>query len=60
MLDDIDREAMREGSAISKLRTPHRKRVKYSQLEKGKKEPDVDILRILDILPGVENEPTRP
>ena len=59
MLDDIDREAMREGAAISKVRGQHKKVVIYSQLKKGKPEPTIDVLRILNILQGVEDEPAR-
>ena len=60
MLDDIDREAMREGSAISKLPKAGRRTLNYSQLKKGKQEPSLDMLRILNILHGSANEPTRP
>lgn len=55
MLDDIDHEAMREGSAIFRLnnyteRTRRRIVVKKNDKKSIPKEPDVDILRILNIL----------
>jgi len=53
MLDDIDRAAIREGRAISRLpRNPRRSSCNYRQfpLRKLPKEQDADILRILNIL----------
>jgi len=56
-LDAIDREAMQEGLAISRLRAHvgGRKQkviVKGNERKRIKKEKDVDILRILNILQG--------
>ena len=55
MLDDIDREAEREGSAMSKSRSystmPRVTRSDPKSRSRVKtKEEDVDILRILNIL----------
>lgn len=63
--DDIDREAMREGSAISRLRaySPTKKRkeiVKKGNKKKGKKEKEIDILEALNILHGEKDVFTRP
>jgi len=55
MLDEIDHEAMREGFAISRL-NEHSGRAKRAVVIKKNdqksipKEPDLDILRILNIL----------
>ena len=54
-LDDIDREAIREGSAISRLnyhtgRMKRRIVVKKNDKKHIPKEPEIDILRILNIL----------
>jgi hypothetical protein len=53
-LDDIDREAMREGYAIFRLpkRTNRRVIVKKDDQKSIKKEPEIDILRILNIIQG--------
>ena len=64
-LDDIDREAMREGSAISRLRdySPTRKRreiVEKGNKKKGrKKKEEIDILEALNIVHGKEDVFTR-
>jgi len=54
MTDNIDLDAEKEGLAISKLRkyTGKRKKVEKGKGKKGKKESDIDILRILNILQG--------
>jgi len=56
-LDDIDREAMREGSAIKRLRGYSGDRrqqviVKGNERKSVKKGKSVDILRILNIIQG--------
>lgn len=56
-LDDIDREAMQEGSAISRL-NDHTGRIRKKVIVKRNnrksvpKAEDVDILRILNIIQG--------
>ncbi len=57
-LDDIDREAIREGSAISRLQN-HRNKIGVDEARKNrkrtgkrKKEKEIDILRILNIIQG--------
>ncbi len=54
MLDDIDREAAREGQAMSKSRAystlPRVSRSDPRNMKKIKTEGDLDILRILNIL----------
>lgn len=52
MLDEIDREAAREGLAISKLRRPRKGRSDPRGVKKIKPIEDPDILRILNILDG--------
>ena len=57
MIDTIDREAMREGSAIKRLRgysgdRRHRVIIKGNERKSIKKTEDVDILRILNIIQG--------
>lgn len=56
-LDDIDRKAMREGSAISRLNEHLGKRrspiiVKKIHRKGVKKGEEIDILRILNIIQG--------
>ena len=58
-LDDTDREAMREGFAIARLRnyttikgSSKIDKMKNRKRIKRKKEEEVDILRILNIIQG--------
>lgn len=56
-LDDIDREAMREGFAIKRLRgysegRKHKVIIKGNERKALRKPEDVDILRILNIIQG--------
>ncbi len=57
MLDDIDREAIREGFAISKIdrRRSGRVIVKTCDRANIKREGNADILRILNIISGKPN-----
>ena len=60
MLDDIDHEAAREGSAMSRLRGYtglRRSRVVVRKNDrKSVKTEDVDVLRILNIIHGPPHE----
>ena len=58
-MTDMDYEAMREGSAISRLKSYATKRDEKRDKKYGtgtrKKEEDVDVLRILNIIQGKSN-----
>ncbi len=64
MLDDIDHEAAREGSAMGRLRgytSPKRARVVVRKNDRRSvKTENVDVLRILNILHGLPHAKSKP